>query len=813
MDDRQIVRLNNLNHCTITPPSSSNTSEDTSTRPPTTICIKCKNKVDAFLAWKETAWTVQSHFKIKTELMDEESHHNIHYNRHIRHQLSGVKSEKLPPGHRSSNDSCIDEDYDSAASCSSAPGTPRSSSPSATRRPLSRQEDEYSQDSRLSRDEGSRARQHDECSQGSASAARRSLSRQDESSQDSRLSPEEGSRARLLEEIMEPVVKIEEESVDMSVPSCEVIYGGRGGGSVPSCEGMDYGDPDSTQQLVIDEDGPDENRLHREEQMRIQHFLNRGGANSILRSLISSELPIVRPLGSSESAVLTNRTNLPISPALPPFKLEDDKCLVVTTHENGTKTASYRRKQKHPLRNGHEIAAEETCALRSSSSSPSISSHHTSTVIITPTTHPDHTHTVPSQPSSPSPKKARRSMYPFNYLLEAIDFTSRQSSPDNTSDLVGTSSGSEEREVPQSSTQSYRNSLNRQEDNQHSSSNQLSETQLQQHHQAVLEDLRRDDRHRQDRQSNEQQQRHQESQGEHGSRTQDSVEHNNHDYTAQQPQGRQQVFSIKLNPNLLSPTSNHIPTTLTNGYFTGGDLKAAHEISLKTLLSSNQSAPAPPTILKKARGRSTVLSNGSRESPRPSPSPSPSPVCMSPTPPSLVPISYNGVEESARASPKFRINSTVLPVGQIIPKRADLTCTNCNTKVTTIWRRYPSGEMVCNACGLYYRLHCRPRPVSMRRDNIHPRKRRPKNAKQHSHHHSHHHHDSGDNKSLSSGDESSSISLHSFISASLHHAPFNVGAPGGNSPPSHYALNLSPLCEDNLPLNLAAGPPAGELAR
>lgn len=63
---------------------------------------------------------------------------------------------------------------------------------------------------------------------------------------------------------------------------------------------------------------------------------------------------------------------------------------------------------------------------------------------------------------------------------------------------------------------------------------------------------------------------------------------------------------------------------------------------------------------------------------------------------------------------------------QILPKRHDLACTNCNTKVTTIWRRYPSGEMVCNACGLYYRLHCRPRPVSMRRDNIHPRKRRPK---------------------------------------------------------------------------------------
>ncbi|KAL1452414.1 hypothetical protein WDU94_006648 [Cyamophila willieti] len=47
-------------------------------------------------------------------------------------------------------------------------------------------------------------------------------------------------------------------------------------------------------------------------------------------------------------------------------------------------------------------------------------------------------------------------------------------------------------------------------------------------------------------------------------------------------------------------------------------------------------------------------------------------------------------------------------------------------------------------------------------------------------------------KSLSSGDESSSISLHSLISASFH-SPF--AAVAGTSPPSshHYALNLSPL--------------------
>ncbi|XP_071649525.1 uncharacterized protein [Temnothorax longispinosus] len=64
-----------------------------------------------------------------------------------------------------------------------------------------------------------------------------------------------------------------------------------------------------------------------------------------------------------------------------------------------------------------------------------------------------------------------------------------------------------------------------------------------------------------------------------------------------------------------------------------------------------------------------------------------------------------------------------------VAKKVDMSCTNCGTMTTTIWRRNMKGEMVCNACGLYYKLHGVNRPVTMRRDTIHTRRRRPKGEK------------------------------------------------------------------------------------
>ncbi|KAL7077555.1 hypothetical protein ACQ4LE_003414 [Meloidogyne hapla] len=40
-------------------------------------------------------------------------------------------------------------------------------------------------------------------------------------------------------------------------------------------------------------------------------------------------------------------------------------------------------------------------------------------------------------------------------------------------------------------------------------------------------------------------------------------------------------------------------------------------------------------------------------------------------------------------------------------------CYNCETCVTTIWRRDKNKKLVCNACGLYFKLHKKVRPVKL----------------------------------------------------------------------------------------------------
>jgi GATA zinc finger len=54
------------------------------------------------------------------------------------------------------------------------------------------------------------------------------------------------------------------------------------------------------------------------------------------------------------------------------------------------------------------------------------------------------------------------------------------------------------------------------------------------------------------------------------------------------------------------------------------------------------------------------------------------------------------------------------------------TCNNCHTSNTVLWRRTTEGITLCNACGLFYKLHSVHRPLRMKTDVIRKRNRKSK---------------------------------------------------------------------------------------
>merc|ERR1711974_173582 len=57
-------------------------------------------------------------------------------------------------------------------------------------------------------------------------------------------------------------------------------------------------------------------------------------------------------------------------------------------------------------------------------------------------------------------------------------------------------------------------------------------------------------------------------------------------------------------------------------------------------------------------------------------------------------------------------------------RREGTICANCKTSTTTLWRRNHNGEPVCNACGLYHKLHSVARPITLKKDGIQTRNRK-----------------------------------------------------------------------------------------
>lgn len=93
----------------------------------------------------------------------------------------------------------------------------------------------------------------------------------------------------------------------------------------------------------------------------------------------------------------------------------------------------------------------------------------------------------------------------------------------------------------------------------------------------------------------------------------------------------------------------------------------------------------------------------------------------------------NRAQSSPNSPPESGFSSTdpsrpTTPDGQKPPttngnSSAPPTCTNCHTQTTPLWRRNPEGHPLCNACGLFLKLHGVVRPLSLKTDVIKKRNR------------------------------------------------------------------------------------------
>ncbi|OAX33978.1 glucocorticoid receptor-like (DNA-binding domain) [Rhizopogon vinicolor AM-OR11-026] len=61
--------------------------------------------------------------------------------------------------------------------------------------------------------------------------------------------------------------------------------------------------------------------------------------------------------------------------------------------------------------------------------------------------------------------------------------------------------------------------------------------------------------------------------------------------------------------------------------------------------------------------------------------------------------------------------------GEVVETIGSAQCYGCHTTATPLWRKDDEGKIVCNACGLYYKLYNSVRPIRIKSDIIRKRSR------------------------------------------------------------------------------------------
>lgn len=88
-------------------------------------------------------------------------------------------------------------------------------------------------------------------------------------------------------------------------------------------------------------------------------------------------------------------------------------------------------------------------------------------------------------------------------------------------------------------------------------------------------------------------------------------------------------------------------------------------------------------------------------------------------------MSTSNIPQQRISKPKANTSSTNVKaaVNTVTADDKPTSCTNCHTQTTPLWRRNPEGEPLCNACGLFLKLHGVVRPLSLKTDVIKKRNR------------------------------------------------------------------------------------------